>query len=198
VSWKSVHDFESLVSSWFGAKYGIAVDSCTHGIELCLRYKNVKKLSIPKRTYLSIPFLSHKLNIPLEWRDEEWNNYYEISNSGIYDAAVLWKEMSYIPNTMMCLSFQFQKHLSLGRGGMILLDDLEASRTLSRMVYDGRIPNVPWKEQYNDIETIGYHYYMTPETAQLGIKKFNDALYKEPRKWTIDDWPDLSTMRIFS
>ena len=97
----------------------------------------------------------------------------------------------------MCLSFQFQKHLSLGRGGMILLDDLEASRTLCRMVYDGRIPNVPWKEQYMDIQTIGYHYYMTPETAQLGIKKFNDSLYKEPRKWTIEDWPDLSRMEIF-
>ena len=109
MSWKSVHDFESLVSSWFGAKYGIAVDSCTHGIELCLRYKNVKKLSIPKRTYISIPSLSHKLNIPLEWRDEDWKDYYEISNSGIYDAAVLWEEMSYIPNTMMCLSFQLQE-----------------------------------------------------------------------------------------
>ena len=58
MSWKSVHDFETLVSSWFGAKYGIAVDSCTHGVELCLRYKKVKKLSIPKRTYLSIPSLS--------------------------------------------------------------------------------------------------------------------------------------------
>ena len=195
MSWKSVHDFESLVSSWFGAKYGIAVDSCTHGIELCLRYKNVKKLSIPKRTYLSIPFLSHKLNIPLEWRDEEWKDYYEISNSGIYDAAVLWKEMSYIPNTMMCLSFQFQKHLSLGRGGMILLDDDDSAKQLSKMVYDGRTPNVPWRDQ--NIDTIGYHYYMTPETAQMGIKKFQDAIYTEPKKWVLKDWPDLTQMEIF-
>ena len=36
MSWKSVHDFELLISDWFGAKYGVAVDSCTHGIELCL------------------------------------------------------------------------------------------------------------------------------------------------------------------
>ena len=28
----------------------------------------------------------------------------------------MWRENSYIPKTMMCLSFQFQKHLSLGRG----------------------------------------------------------------------------------
>ena len=197
MSWKPVHDFESLVSTWFGARYGIAVDSCTHAIELCLRHRDVKKLSIPKRTYLSIPFLSNKLSIPLEWKDENWKDYYEISNSGIYDAAVLWKENSYISNSLMCLSFQFQKHLSLGRGGMILTDNKEDAHTLCRMAYDGRIPNVPWKEQYMDIQTIGYHYYMTPETAQLGIKKFMDVVNKKPKQWVIEDWPDLSKMEIF-
>ena len=195
MSWKVVHDFESLVSSWFGAKYGVAVDSCTHGVELCLRLKGIEKISIPKRTYLSIPFLSHKLGLPLEWRDESWEDYYEISNSGIYDAAVLWKEKSYIPNSMMCLSFQFQKHLSLGRGGMILLDDEDSAKRLSKMVYDGRTPNVPWRDQ--NIDTIGYHYYMTPETAQLGIKKFQDAIHTEPRKWVLEDWPDLTKMEVF-
>ena len=195
MSWKVVHDFESLISDWFGAKFGVAVDSCTHGVELCLRLKGVQKISIPKRTYLSIPFLSHKLGLPLEWRDESWEDYYEISNSGVYDAAVLWKEKSYIPNSMMCLSFQFQKHLSLGRGGMILLDDADSAKRLSKMVYDGRTPNVPWRDQ--NIDTIGYHYYMTPETAQLGIKKFQDAIHSEPRKWVLEDWPDLTKMEVF-
>ena len=195
MSWKVVHDFESLICNWFGAKYGVAVDSCTHGVELCLRLKGVKKISIPKRTYLSIPFLSHKLGLPLEWRDESWEDYYEISNSGIYDAAVLWKENGYIPNSMMCLSFQFQKHLSLGRGGMILLDDKKSAHKLAKMVYDGRIPNVPWREQ--NIDTIGYHYYMTPETAQMGVKKFQDAIHTEPKKWVLEDWPDLTQMEIF-
>tara|TARA_A100001011_G_scaffold400146_1_gene512703 strand:- start:4312 stop:4902 length:591 start_codon:yes stop_codon:yes gene_type:complete len=195
LSWKSVHDFELVVSDWFGAKYGIATDSCTHGIELCLRLKEVETISIPKRTYLSIPFLSHKLGLPLEWRDESWEDYYEISNSGIYDAAVLWKEMSYLSGTMMCLSFQFQKHLSLGRGGMILLDDKESYDKLSKMVYDGRISGVPWRDQ--NVDTIGYHYYMTPETAQLGIKKFNNAIHTEPKKWVLEDWPDLTQMEIF-
>ena len=128
-------------------------------------------------------------------RDRSWEDYYEISNSGIYDAAVLWKENGYIPNSMMCLSFQFQKHLSLGRGGMILLDDKKSAHKLAKMVYDGRIPNVPWREQ--NIDTIGYHYYMTPETAQLGIKKFQDAIHTEPRKWVVSDWPDLTQMEIF-
>ena len=63
------------------------------------------------------------------------------------------------------------------------------------MVYDGREPNVPWKDQ--NIDTIGYHYYMTPETAELGIKKFKDAINKTPRKWKLDDWPDLTQLEVF-
>ena len=189
MSWDSVFEFESIVSKWFGAKYGIAVDSCTHGIELCLRYIGVDEVEVPKRTYLSIPFLSNKLNVPLKWKDEDWRDYYEIGNSGVYDAAVLWRENSYIPSTMMCLSFQFQKHLSLGRGGMILLDDEDSYKSLRKMVYDGREPNIPWRDQ--NIDTIGYHYYMTPETAKLGIKKFEDAVNETPRKWKLDDWTNL-------
>jgi dTDP-4-amino-4,6-dideoxygalactose transaminase len=195
VSWNSVFKFESLISRWFGSRYGIAVDSCTHGVELCLRYIGVDEIEVPKRTYLSIPFLSNKLNVPLKWKDEDWRDYYEIGNTGVYDAAVLWRENSYIPNTMMCLSFQFQKHLSLGRGGMILLDDEDSFRALRKMVYDGREPNIPWRDQ--NIDTVGYHYYMTPETAELGIKKFEDAVNETPRKWKLDDWPDLTQLEVF-
>jgi len=195
VSWNSVFKFESLISRWFGSRYGIAVDSCTHGVELCLRYIGIDEIEVPKRTYLSIPFLSNKLNVPLKWKDEDWRDYYEIGNSGVYDAAVLWRKNSYIPNTMMCLSFQFQKHLSLGRGGMILLDDEDSYKSLRKMVYDGREPNIPWRDQ--NIDTVGYHYYMTPETAELGIKKFEDAVNETPRKWKLDDWPDLTQLEVF-
>ena len=66
------------------------------------------------------------------------------------------------------LSFQFQKHLSLGRGGMILTDDKDAKDELKKMSYDGRVPDSPWRDQ--NISTMGYHYYMTPETAQNGIR----------------------------
>ena len=132
----------------------------------------------------------------MKWKDEDWRDYYEIGNTGVYDAAVLWRENSYISDTFMCLSFQFQKHLSLGRGGMILLDDKEAYEVLRKMVYDGREPGIPWRDQ--NIDTIGYHYYMTPETAQLGVDKFFDAISTKPRQWKLDDWPDLTTMEIFN
>jgi len=195
MSFEVVSEFEQKIAEFYGAPFAIAVDCCTHGIELCLRHQNVKSITVPKRTYLSIPFLADKLGIELKWKDENWKDYYYIGDTNIIDAAVLWKENSYIPGTLMCLSFQFQKHLSLGRGGMILTDDYDAAHELTQMSYDGRIPNVPWRDQ--NIETMGYHYYMTPETAHNGLNKLEEAKNTEPRDWVIEDWPDLTKMEIF-
>jgi dTDP-4-amino-4,6-dideoxygalactose transaminase len=195
MSFQAVSDFEREIAKYFGSPYAVAVDSCTHGLELCLRYKNIKKLVVPKRTYISVPFLANKLNIELKWKDESWTDFYELGNTKILDAAVLWRYNSYISGTMMCLSFQYRKHLSLGRGGMILLDDSTAASELKKMSYDGRLPNIPWREQ--DISSFGYHYYMTPETAQLGLDKLPHAIESEPKKWTVTDWPDLTKMEIF-
>jgi dTDP-4-amino-4,6-dideoxygalactose transaminase len=193
-----VQEFERKISDFFGSKFAVAVDSCTHGIELCLRYTNETKISVPKRTYLSVPFLAEKMGLVREWRDENWEDYYTLNynKKRIIDAAVLWRKDSYIPNTFMCVSFQYQKHLSLGRGGVILVDNYEDYLNLKKMSYDGRIPNIPWRDQ--DIDMVGYHYYMTPETAKLGLDKLEEAINTPPRKWVVTDWPDLTQMKIFN
>ena len=95
----------------------------------------------------------------------------------------------------MSVSFQYQKHLSLGRGGIILCDNKEDAKELKKMSYDGRTPNTPWRNQ--DIDTYGYHYYMTPETAQLGLDKLEDAINTTPKQWIVTDWPDLTKMKVF-
>ena len=195
MSFNIVSDFENEVAHWFDAPYGVAVDCCTHGIELCLRYNDIQSIEVPKRTYLSVPFLADKLGIELKWKDETWVDYYKIGGTNIYDAAVLWKKDSYIPGSFMCLSFQFQKHLSLGRGGMILTDNKDAAIELKKMSYDGRHPLTPWREQ--NVKSMGYHYYMTPETAENGLKKLPEAIKTKPKQWVITDWPDLTQMEIF-
>jgi len=195
VSFSVIETFENEIASFFGAPHAVAVDCCTHGIELCLRYKGVKHFTVPKRTYISVPFLADKLNITFDWKEEGWQDYYELGNTKILDSAVLWGYNTYIPGTMMCLSFQYRKHLNLGRGGMILLDDREAADELKKMSYDGRVPNIPWREQ--DISSIGYHYYMTPETAKKGLEKLPLAIESKPKQWTILDWPDLTKMEVF-
>ena len=195
MSFEVVNDFEQKIAHWYGSPYAVAVDCCTHGIELSLRHQNVLSITVPKRTYLSIPFLADKLGIELKWKEENWKDYYYIGDTNIIDAAVLWRKHSYIPETFMCLSFQFQKHLSLGRGGMILTDDKEARDELKKMSYDGRVPDVPWRDQ--NISSMGYHYYMTPETASLGLEKLPKAIETKPRDWELEDWPDLRDMELY-
>jgi dTDP-4-amino-4,6-dideoxygalactose transaminase len=198
MSFESIKIFENKIAEFFGSPYAVAVDCCTHGIELCLRHQNISYIDVPKRTYISVPFLAKKLNIKLKWKDENWQDYYYLTKDfiPIIDAAVLWKKDSYVSGTLMCLSFQFKKHLALGRGGCILTDSKELALELKKMSYDGRHPDIPWREQ--DIKTMGYHYYMTPETAELGLKKLPNAIKNKPIQWTINDWPDVSKMEVFN
>jgi dTDP-4-amino-4,6-dideoxygalactose transaminase len=195
MSFSKVKTFENEVAEFYGAPYAVAVDCCTHAIELCLRYTDADNITVPTRTYISIPFLAAKLGLAWEWQEEEWKDYYYMGNTNIIDAAVLWRENSYIPGSFMCLSFQFQKHLSLGRGGMILTDNKIAAQELKKMSYDGREPDKPWREQ--NISTMGYHYYMTPETAQRGLDEMEYAKFRKPRQWVWEDWPNLKSMKVF-
>ena len=39
---------------------------------------------------------------------------------------------------------------------------------------------------------------MTPEIAKIGLEKFKNAKKKEPKKWHLNDWPDLRKMDIFN
>lgn len=192
----TVTKFEEIIADFYGSKYAVATDCCTHAIELCLRYTGDKHVTSQKHTYLSVPMTFMKLNLSWAWHDTYWKDYYYLGNTNIIDAAVYWKRNGYIANTFMCLSFQHKKHLNVGRGGMILTDDYTAYTQLKKMSYDGRLPDVAWAEQ--DIDMLGYHYYMTPETAQLGLDRFLIIKDIEPRQWSYKDYPDLSTMKVFN
>ena len=113
-----VAKFEKRIADFFGSPYAVAVDCCTHGLELCLRFSRVKSIKVPRHTYVSVPFLADKLGIKREWKIENWKDYYSLTDMNsrwkIIDAAVLWKKNSYIPGTYMCVSFQFQKLMKLG------------------------------------------------------------------------------------
>ena len=196
-----IEQLEEKVAEFFGAPFAVAVDCCTHALELCLRLHDEGdgypyQYTCTPHTYLSIPMTFEKLNLDWNFVDNEWEKYYTIGNTNIIDAAVLWEKDSYIPSSMMCLSFQLRKHLSLGKGGMILLDNAEDADILRQIRYDGR-PDLdrPWADQ--KIELFGYHYQMTYETAQLGLDKFDDVVKRIPKHWTYKDYPDLSTYKIF-
>ena len=188
-----VDNFEKTIADYFGAPYAVSTDCCTHAIELCLRYKNIKKATCPDHTYLSIPMTFKKLGIEWDFNNTKWEEYYYITDN-IIDAATMWRKDSYIPGTYTCLSFQFRKHLKLGRGGLILLDNKDDHDALIKLGYDGRHRDAPWAEQ--NINSIGYHYYMTPETAQLGLDKLPEAMATPAEVWSWKNYPNIQS--IFS
>jgi dTDP-4-amino-4,6-dideoxygalactose transaminase len=195
IDFNTVTEFEQTIAEFFGATEAVAVDCCTHGIELCLRLTQPQQVTCPEHTYISIPFTFEKLNLTWQWERNLWSGQYLIGGTNIVDAASLWERGQYQSGTMTVLSFQFQKAMKLGRGGMILLDDTAAAQQLRAMSYDGRQRGTGWREQ--QISQIGYHYYMTPETAQLGLDKLPAAIQNTPRQWVVTDWPDLTQMKIF-
>lgn len=194
-----VKDFEKRIADYYGAPFAVATDSCTHALELALRFDrshyniSQSKVTIPARTYISVPFTLMKLDIPWSFVNVKWKQFYFLGGTRIADAAVLFEPKSYINGQLMCLSFQFKKMLGLGRGGAILCPNEDEYNELKRLAYDGRDDNKPWAEQ--NIKTIGYHYYMTPETAQLGIEKLKTA--KPNKLWTSQDYPYLPEMKVF-
>lgn len=201
-TWEVVDHFEKLVAEFFGAPYAVATDCCTHGVELSVLVSDpVESVRIPRWTYMSIPMMFDKLRIPYTLTSEEWQDYYQIQPLPIYDAAVAWQANSYVPGSLMCLSFQFKKHLPIGRGGMILLDNKDKYNRLQRLVRDGR--NRELLAYNDDIKEFGYHYYMTPEDAARGIDLFYQVKDQPRLEGTISsprnyqDYKDLLEIPYF-
>jgi dTDP-4-amino-4,6-dideoxygalactose transaminase len=191
---ETVNKFEKAIAEYYGAPYAVAVDSCTHAIELSLRYLQPQtKITIPSRTYISVPFTLEKLGLDWGFQDIEWTRFYPLGNTRIIDAATMFEKNSYVANMFMCLSFQHKKALGLGRGGAILCPSERDYTILKQMAYDGRTDDKPWGEQ--NIKFIGYHYYMTPETAQLGLDKISDL--EKGKIWSSDNYPYLPDMDVF-
>ncbi len=192
---EQVRNFERQLADFYSAPYAVATDSCTHAIELCLRMKPPQEqVLIPARTYISVPFTLIKLGLKWKFIDQKWQDFYPLINTNIIDAAVHFQKGGYVANSLMCLSFQYKKTLSLGRGGAILCASKNDYDVLKKMSYDGRSDDTPWREQ--DISTMGYHYYMTPETAALGSKKLQSAIRKE--RQGSENYPYLPDMKIFN
>ena len=196
--WQVVDQFEKKVANFFGAPYGITVDSCTHALELSLRLLNRTNeiITIPLHTYMSVPMMLEKIKQPWKFQDIKWIDFYALDPLPVVDSAFQWQADSYIPGTLTCVSFQFKKHIPIGRGGIILTDNIECYQRLQRMCRDGRDRSLLQTE--DDVTEIGYHYYMTPEDAARGLLLF-DQLYNVPvatKSW--QNYKKLTDYTVFA
>jgi len=100
----------------------------------------------------------------------------------------------YRPDTLTCLSFGHGKPLHIGRGGAILLDDVEAYDTMLAQRYDGRdLTITPWETQ--QVFRVGYHYKPTIEEAIQGLALLEGVKINRPSPIPVD-YPDCRKITI--
>lgn len=188
-----IHEFERALALFTGAPYAVMIDCCTHAIELCLRYDQIKSTQFTPYTYLSIPMTMHKLGIEYSYLDisHQWIGEYQFQGTRIWDSARLLRQGMYRAGMLQCLSFGYDKPLSIGRGGAILTDDVEIYDILSQQRYDGRDLNIaPWEQQ--KVFRVGYHYKPTIEEAVRGLELL-PTIDQEPK---YKQYPDLREITI--
>jgi len=158
--------FEEEVALYTGAPYAVSVDSCTNALFLCCKYLNIETVTIPKRTYLSVPMSVIHAGGKVVFEDQDWSGAYQLKPYPIYDSAKRLTSNMYISGSFMCLSFHIKKSLGLGKGGMILTDDEFAVEWFKKARYEGR-SEVNYRD--DDIDMLGWNMYMTPQQASHGL-----------------------------
>ena len=191
-----LEDFEHALSKYTGAPWVILTDSCTHAIELCLRYlKYDGPIILPNRTYLSVPMLIHKLGLQLYYdKDYEWKYEYRLAPTNVWDSARALDRKMFVNGRMQCLSFGPGKRLEIGRGGAILTDSRNDYYILKTMANDGRRLHIsPWQDQ--QFFSLGFHYNMRLEEAVRGMEMLKNKELKD-KKSQLVKYPNLLNITI--
>jgi len=196
---KHVDEFEKQMAAYTGARYGIATDCCTHALFLSLYYykqqHNISSVVLPNNTYVSVAMQCIHMGLSVDFVDNKWSGCYNISNTNVVDSAARLRRQQYVKDTSTCISFQFKKILSTGRGGMILTNDKEFYDWAQRAVHDGRDMNIPYEE--DNITFAGWHYFMTPEAAQIGLAKLQSLPDYNDDCAGSHTYPDISYTKGF-
>ena len=122
-----IRQLESTIANHCGAKYGIAVESCTAALFLCFKYFNIRTVEVPKKTYYSVPMSVLHAGGAVKFLDLKWKGAYQLKPYPIIDSAMRFKKDMYKKGEFQCLSFHYAKHIPIGRGGMILTDNKKAA-----------------------------------------------------------------------
>jgi dTDP-4-amino-4,6-dideoxygalactose transaminase len=136
----------------------------------------------------------HKLDINYSYLQEDWVGEYLFHGTNIWDSARRLEKDMFRSGMLQCLSFGFDKPLSIGRGGAILLDDTEVYNDLKLTRYDGRDLQIqPWQAQ--KMFKLGYHYKPTIEEAEKGQELLKILALDNPRPKYVQ-YPDLRSLTI--
>lgn len=173
----------------------------------------IQVLTMPKHTHISVPLAAIHAGWPLQWADHDVNacGHYRIGHLPVFDSALrlgrhmfkdLWRreaalaEFVEIPEDAiiyMCQSFQYRKHIPIGRGGMILHNDPEADKWFRKARFFGR-EEVPMMADPGPT-MLGWKLYMLPEEAARGLCFMQNIPDNPPDLKIL--YPDLSKYKVF-
>ena len=201
--------FEQELCRYTGAKYAVALNSCTaalllacqwnargtYGGELYSSWVTIPiSAEIPKHTYVSVPCAIKLSGLDVRWRNEHWRGAYQLKPLPVWDCARRFTSGMYIGGQFQCVSFSASKILAAEQGGAILHDSLEADAWFRRMRFDGRTEGADPMEDTFDL--VGHHCIMLPSVAaQLLVKLYHLPKHNEdlPER----EYPDLSQHPAF-
>ena len=201
-------DFEAALCDYTGARYAVAVNSCTAALLLCVewhhRYGRRNVVSIPRHTYCSVPQAILRAGSAVAWRDEDWRGAYQLQplpvwdcarrfTSGMYDRV---SQGAYGINSgqFMCVSFSAAKILGIEQGGAILHDDASADDWFRKMRFDGRTEGT--LPAPDTVTLVGHHFIMLPSIAAQALLRLAHLPRDNP---DMEDYPypDLSQCGAF-
>lgn len=196
--YKIVKMFEEEIANYTGAPYAVSIDSCTNALFLCCKYLEVEDVTIPSKTYLSVPMsiLHAGGDVVFDTRPEtnHWKGIYKFEPYPIYDAAKRLTSNMYIKGSFMCLSFHIKKQLGIGKGGMILTDNAEAVEWFKKARYEGRSEKF---YKMDNINSMGWNMYMTPQEAAQGLCLMQNYPEHNSDKDELNGYRDLTEFDIF-
>lgn len=191
--WQIVRDFERTIAEFAGSRFAVAVDTGTAALFLCCHYLRVREVTLPARTYLSVPCSVIHAGGRVRFDDREWSGSYRLEPYPIVDSACRFRRGMHAFGDYTCLSFQYRKHLKIGRGGMILHDHPEADAWLRQARFSGR-HEVPLAVDRPTM--VGWHLFLEPERAAKGLQLFSLRESDHPLDLQFD-YPDLRTFQLY-
>jgi len=196
--YKIVRMFEEEIAEYTGAPYAISVDSCTNALFLVCKWMGVNEVTIPSKTYLSVPqSITHaggEVIFDKRAETNHWKGMYQLKPYPIWDAAKRLTSGMYVEGQFMCLSFHIKKLLPIWKGGMILTDNAEAADWFKKARYEGRSEKF-YKE--DDITFHGWNMYMTPQQAAQGLAMFQNYSVEGGDLGEENGYRDLTEFTVF-
>ena len=197
--------FEKKVAKFAGSKYGVAVNSSSSGIFLCLKYYQAMygnqkdfptTITVPSRTYISVPMTVINAGFKVKFEDIKWKGIYDLEPFNLVDGATRWTKDMYVGDgALQVVSFQVKKRIPIGAGGMILTDDKKEYELLKLASHDGRNMNVHYGD--DEFAIIGWHMNMIPEDAARGILLIDSVPEVNEDVYSWENYYDISKRKVF-